>query len=159
KKCPCTDSLRVVHLPDFEQQMAVKSCNLLSKSTFSLGFRDGWQLYAVGATHDSTEVPIAILNTIRTAIGAIGEVESKRVQRVAPRGPGSKEFDERHVKPTRVLITHTLAIEPGMYRLQKPSEMGCKPAEGQGLLADMGVPVLHEVKVQILATHDVPPPA
>lgn len=140
-------ALQIIHLPDFEEQMAVKSVNVLSKSKFSLVFADGWQLRLVKGKHDSTEVPVAILDLIRSAISAAADVEEQRLK-TRPQ-PKTKEELAHEVRLTRVLITRCTFIEPGVYRLQKPAEMA-EPCSGLGLLGDLGIPLQSDVRVHLL---------
>lgn len=143
-------SLQVIFLPDFEQQMTVKSENILAKNKYSMEFLDGWQLASVDAHHDSTAIPVAILNTIQNAIGAAADVESNRQKLLRESDPSGFEKSKQALQPQKVLITRSLYIEPGMYRLQKPSERSGECVGGIGILEDLGVNVLETTEVQIL---------
>lgn len=148
--------MKIIYLPDFEEQMAVRHHNFAAKADIHLSFADGWQLRTVNGSFDSTDLPIKILDTIRKAISAAGAVETKRLQLL---GGGETAADPANdlaafdqvavVVPVRVRVRHSRYIEPGLYRLQKPGEAagaGC----GAGLLADLGVPVIDEVKVLLV---------
>jgi hypothetical protein len=154
--------MRVVYLPDFEEQVAVKDCNFLARSKYSLLFRDGWQLLSVDGTHDATEVAVRMLETVRQAIGLAGEVEARRISDLPveaaplpPLGPpaGPREF--KGLVAIRVEITRTLYIEPGFYRLNKASEMAddeCRT--GAGVLADMGIATIEERQLRRLGENE-----
>lgn len=152
------DTLSIIFLPDFEEQMTVRSKNVLAHTKFSLQFQDGWQLKSVAGNHDSTVVPVQILNTIRNAISAAGGVEERRLQLTGqpPVKPPSAEDQENKARnkaavPTvTTRIVRTTYIEPGMYRLRKASEQAAATQSGLGILSDLGIPVLEEVRVEVI---------
>jgi hypothetical protein len=149
------DTFQIVHLPDFEEQMAVKHHNFLASGKFELKFLDGWQLKSAGGSFDSTEVPVEILKSLQNAITAAADIEEKRIQ-LRMKG-SSADFSSRvpskaQQRAHRILVTRTYYIDAGMYRWTKESERhGCEGDMGWGILADMGIPVLEDVKVQLLA--------
>lgn len=146
---PPVPKLEIIHLPDFEEQMAVKSVNFLSKSKFSMIFADGWQLESVKGNHDSTAIPSAILDLVKSAISAATEVQEQRIKK-GPANGGNRDSGTQNIRLTHVLITRCTYIEPGVYRLQKPSEMGGRCAGGLGLLADLGIPLRGDTRVHLM---------
>jgi hypothetical protein len=159
KSPSAVDRLTVVYLPDFEEQMVVKHENVLAHGKFAIAFRDGWELKSVGGSFDATDVPVQILNTVRNAISAAGAVEEKRAggggagTNPAPAAGGAgkagvaRSTDE--MVHAFVVITRTLYIDPGIYRLQKAAERDGEPPTGHGLLLNLGIPAHEEIQVQL----------
>ena len=152
------ETLQVVYLPDFEEQMAVKHHNIAAEHDFSLQFVDGWQLATVGEKTDTTAVPLAILSSIRNAIGAATEVESQRLKNANEAAEARENADLLAGRVSdllsgsvvRVLLTFTSRIQPGVYRVAKPSEVTCPPSCGCGFLADLGLPVSESIELKLV---------
>lgn len=151
---------QVVHLPDFEEQMAVKHHAFLSTNKFSMLFRDGWQLDSLQNNSDTTDVPVAILKTLQKAISAAAGFESDRLRRVAEihgQGPAPQDTGEgKEFIPRRMAVVQRYYIEPGMYRLNKESERNPDTDESSpcGLLTAFGLPLAGDTEVLLIA----PPP-
>jgi hypothetical protein len=161
---PTPDNFQLIMLPDFEEQMAIKDCNLLAYGKYQLNFKDGWQLAGVGGSWDSTEVPVRILQSISNAISAAAAIEKKALTTlpITPEelrqfglqaGRGVRDADESPY----VLITTTEYIPPGVYRLNKPKEAG--RAGGCGLLSELGIPTQTDPKVQLVKEETTAPPS
>jgi hypothetical protein len=61
--------IQIIFLPDMDEQYAIRSENFVSKSDFSLQFRNGWELTDVSGNHDSTPVALELIKTINAARG------------------------------------------------------------------------------------------
>jgi len=99
---------------------------------------------------------VRILQSISNAISAAASVKSKALSTL-PITPA--ELLKAGAKPTTkdagagepwVLVTVTEYIPPGVYRLQKPSELTCCPEKGTGFLTELGIPTETDRKVQLV---------
>src|SRR5262249_43573466 len=117
--------IEVVFLPDLDEQYAVQSKNFLSKSTFGLVFKNGWQLTDGAAEHDSTPVAIELLNPISKAVDAAKTIAGAGlgVPAVAP-GIAADVAAEARTKTGRpgetvrlYYLTVNTYIKPGLYRI------------------------------------------
>ncbi|WP_254508421.1 hypothetical protein [Anatilimnocola floriformis] len=157
---PAIPSFQVAHLPDFEEQMAVKHHAFLSTNKFSMLFRDGWQLDSLKSNSDTTEVPIAILKTLQKAIGAASSFEQERLKRVAEiQGKGGENKDggsngAAALVPQRMAGVVRYYIEPGMYRVNKESERtpGLDEESPCGLLTSFGLPIATDTEIWQVAS-------
>jgi hypothetical protein len=164
---PLTGDMEVVYLPDLDEQYVVKSCNWLAKSAFGLAFKNGSELTEVQGEHDSTTLTLSILEQIQGAIDTAKGVEEARIQREAktiqaqqpkPAGAKSDLGDLANVKAARQqpvwqMVVRTW-IKPGVYRLNKPWEVGGGPGAepvGCGLLAKLGLPTVSDVDFRPVA--------
>jgi hypothetical protein len=165
--------MEIVHLPDLDEQYVIKSKNKLAKSAFGLAFQDGAALAEVQGEHDATTLAVSILKEIQDAIGAAQEVAQAAVtrennilkeQQKTAQGKDEKLFRaqaERAAKVGRHSIyqmVESISIKPGVYRLNKPWEIegeGVLPT-GQGLLAQMGLPMVRGVRFEPLASVEKP---
>lgn len=150
---PDPDNFQVVFLPDFEEQMAIKDCNFLAYGKYNLTFADGWQLAGVSGTWDSTEVPVRVLQSLSNAISAAAAVKTKALgtlpitaDEIRKVGANTKDQGAGF---KLALITMIEYIPPGMYRLNKASEL-TEACKGRGLLSEMGLPTAHDRKVQLV---------
>jgi hypothetical protein len=137
-------AIQVHYLPDFDEQYAVKSCNVLAKTAFRLRFTEGCYLGYAAGDHDTTTLAVALLNTIDAAIQAaktVGVASIQRQGRILSQGDRGAAL-EVDGKLFLTLVERTY-LKPGLYRLNKPWEMeeGC-PAAGPGLIAKLGLPVI-----------------
>lgn len=144
--------VQIVFLPDLDEQYAVHNCNVLSKSAYTLHFKDGWELTDVNGEFDSTAVPLEILNFIDKAITAAKTVALAGVQRqakllgadVADRSPPLKETGY-----TIYQVITTTYLKPGVYRINKPWEMANGgEAGGCGLLAKLGLATFETTRIE-----------
>jgi hypothetical protein len=155
------DALQVVMLPDFEEQMAIKDCNAAAYSTYSLRFKDGWQLTTVNGSWDATAVPVNILKVISSAISAAADV---RAQELAQRPtPGTQEFTTNTVTRSSAIVRgvrmRRYIIQPGIYKLLKQSERQFDAQlspSADGLFTNLGIPVSEEKSVHVLADEVTP---
>jgi hypothetical protein len=150
----------VVFLPDLDEQYAVQSKNFLSKSTFGLVFKNGWELTDVSAEHDSTPVAIELLNTISKAVDAAKTIAGAGLG--APAAvPGvaadvaaeTRATTGRPGETVRLYyLTLTTYLKPGLYRINKPWEVEgrASPPVGCGLLAQLGLTTVTEVQLNLL---------
>jgi len=159
---PTTHSLvgnmQIVYLPDLDEQYVIKSKNTLAKSAFGLTFNDDSTLGAVEGNHDATTLTVSLLEQVDKAITAAQGVlgaeitqQSKSVPSTgkapslgsgAPNGPAASADVQYYQYIERCYI------RPGLYRLNKPWEMGGDQAEmvGFGLLAKLGIPYVIETE-------------
>lgn len=142
--------IEIIYLPDFEEQYAVHNQNRLSKSAYALSFRDGWELVSVNGEFDSSTVAVEILNTIETAISAAQSVttakferekaEVEALQSASQMDAGPKSIRAPDKAETKFLQrTVKTFIKPGVYRINKPSEMGAGFPCGPDMLQNMGL--------------------
>ena len=75
-----TGDMAIVYLPDLDEQYAIKSCNIVAKSSIGLAFKNGSELVEVDGDHDSTTVAVSLLQQIQGAIGVAQSVEQARIQ-------------------------------------------------------------------------------
>jgi hypothetical protein len=155
---PLVGDIAVIYLPDLDEQYAIKSCNVFSKTAFGLAFRNGGELAEVQGEHDSTALPLAILQQIQTAIQTAQGVEQERIKQEGKAlqgaqggkgGGAAQSVGEPAVQGGQMvwyLIERTW-IKPGVYRLNKPWEMEGDQAQplGCGLLAKLGLPTVVDV--------------
>lgn len=150
------DAFQFVMLPDFEEQVAVKDVNFAAYGKYELKFADGWQLRSVSGTWDSTEVAIKALQVLSNAVSAAAEVRSEQLTKLPVKRPGADVTSQAVGQPVYAVRVVSTYIEPGVYRLQKTSEKtavapdaGAACPEG-GLLSDLGIPVVTDVRVQLV---------
>ena len=160
---PLTGDIGILYLPDLDEQYVIKSCSFVSKTAFGLAFRNGSELTEVQGDHDSTALPLAILQQIQKAIGTAQGVEQQRIQQQSKSLKGTQGAGGvagGRVGPEGVdqivwqLIERT-SIKPGVYRLNKPWEMeGTESAQPQGcgLLAKLGLPTVVELDFKAAGT-------
>jgi hypothetical protein len=150
-------NIQIVFLPDMDEQYAVKSRNIVSKSEFTLKFQEGWALNDVYADHDSTPVPLELLNTIDQAIESAKSVALAQMKKDAAGGgggPGSRQSGstDRTVMVAEDLpiykLVQTTYIKPGLYRLNKPWETGGPMPAGCGFLAKLGLQTVTTVELK-----------
>lgn len=155
-------SIEVVFLPDLDEQYAVHNKNILSKSAYNLYFRDGWELSDVSGEFDSTVVPIEILNFIDRAIDSAKTVALSGVNQQA-RLLGASGADARATKQTEGYVVYqvvtTTFLKPGVYRINKPWEMGDKCAAGCGLLAKLGLATFETTRIEPATSVSLEPPS
>lgn len=144
-------AIQVAYLPDFEEQMAIEHKNRLAYGKLALNFEDGWRLSSTQGSFNSTEVPVKIAQTISSAIEAAAEIASSALKTL-PVSPtrGVLDLKELHKGRTLVLISTTQFIEPGIYRIQKPSEMRNTADMGQPFLTELGLPISSDTQVQLI---------
>lgn len=145
--------MTVVMLPDFEEQMAIDDCNGAAYSTYSLRFKNGWQLTTVNGSWDATAVPVDILKVLGTAIGAANDIKLAQLKAKSAPGPTSQK-DVAFTEPgnvIRAVLVRREVIAPGMYKLLKPEEQAGGGAAGNGgYLSDLGIPSQFEVTVKLI---------
>jgi len=141
-------AIRILFLPDMEEQYAVHHHNFASNSQYKMSFQDGWMLRGVDGEFDSTDVVEDIFKTIDAAVnsaktlgvtrlgGTPGEAAADLIAVDAAKMTG-KDGVERLV----FQVTRTTFIKPGMYRINKPWECDSVPPVGLGLLQQLGLPV------------------
>jgi hypothetical protein len=152
---PDPSVFQIVHLPDFEEQMAIRHKGCISQGSFALRFKDGWQLHSVQDSVDTTDVPIRLLQLAQAALAqatttTTTQQPAKPPSTPAAGGSGSsnnKIIDLRNHQ--RVRITTKSLIQPGIYRLTKQSERS-GTSVGGGILADLGIPTVEETQVAFL---------
>ncbi|MCI0637992.1 MAG: hypothetical protein L0Y72_23540 [Gemmataceae bacterium] len=139
--------IQVVMLPDFEEQYAVQNRNFAAKGEYDLAFADGWQLDSVAGSWNSTEVPIKALVTLQGFITNFVKLKK------AALGVKSLEVTPPTLG-TRLFLTRSFYIEPGIYRLQKSWERvaavnGDTSSEhANGLLSELGLTIAEELSVK-----------
>lgn len=145
-------AIQIVYLPDFEEQLAINHKNRLSSSKFALNFKNGTELSNVAGSFNSAEVPIKIAQTISTAIESAAAVASKALTTLPVSLEGALEKREvrQNSDSPLVLVAKTTFIEPGIYRLQKQSEMNVDASKGQGFLTELGLPMQTDTQVYLL---------
>jgi hypothetical protein len=138
-----TGDIRVIFLPDLDEQYAVHNCNFLSKSAYTLHFKDGWELTDVGGEFDSVAVPLEILNFIDTAIEAAKSVAVAEVNREGQANRYNVHGLPPHLKTGEhkfYQLTTSTYLKPGVYRINKPWEIDpCAGETGCGLLVKLGL--------------------
>ncbi|GAC1463475.1 MAG: hypothetical protein NVSMB9_01020 [Isosphaeraceae bacterium] len=159
KSVNLTGNIDVVFLPDLDEQYAVKSKNFLSKTTFGLVFRNGWELTDVSGEHDSTPVAIELLNTISKAVDSAKTIATAGLSAggggAPPKDTASfaKSLATDKGQMVRLYyLTQTTYIKPGLYRINKPweAEAGAPMPVGCGLLAKLGLTTVTEVQLNLL---------
>jgi hypothetical protein len=154
KTVDLTGKIDIVFLPDFDEQYAVHNKNCLAKSSYSMKFKDGWQLVGVNGEFDSTTVALELLNTIDGAINTAKSIATAGLDtqasiaaaRVRAGAPNGKQGENVYVFCE---VRRTKTIPPGLYRLNKPWEMTemARPV-GCGLLVSMGFRTVETVSVR-----------
>lgn len=145
KSAQLTGAIQIVFLPDMDEQYAIHSRNFVSKTSFTLKFRDGWGLSDVYGDHDSTPVALELFNVIDQAIDTAKTLALAQMKKDAD--GGGKGFREEFSPQTfpaanevniykLVQITY---IKPGLYRLNKPWEAGEPKPTGCGFLTKLGL--------------------
>src|SRR5207237_9546939 len=89
------------------------------------------------------------------------DLEESRIkarQKASGPGAGDASLPNKEERPDRVVITRTVYIEPGLYRLAKSHETA-QPCAGLGFLEDIGITVVEETKVRPLAQTPAQAPA
>lgn len=152
----------IIYLPDLDEQYVIKSRNCMSKTAFGLAFRNGSELAEVQGEHDSTALPLAILQQIQNAIATAQGVEQQRIQQQSKAskgttGGGSAQAKLNGQTSDEVVwqLIERVSIKPGVYRLNKPWEVECGQTvqqTGCGLLAKLGLPSVVEVDFKPAAT-------
>lgn len=144
---PLGGKMEIVFLPDLDEQYAIQHKNKLARSDIKLRFKDGWELTDVSADIDNTTVAIELLNTIDGAIDSAKRVALASIDRQArvleaatPPSPGRALAGEGLSGLLSIKLVERSYIRPGLYRVQKPWEMGGQDLNGCGLLSRMGLP-------------------
>jgi hypothetical protein len=142
--------IQVVFLPDMEEQYAVHNINVMAKSDYRLAFKDGWQLQGVSGSFDSTTVAVELLKTIDAAINAAKSVALGGIGGGGGGGASSSEQGrlaalQRRGNPLLERVTRTY-VKPGMYRINKPWEMGEGCEAGAGFLVKLGLKTVTTVE-------------
>ena len=114
-------AVAIVWLPDYCEQYAVSSSNVLSSHSLKLKLNDGWQFDNVDASNDSTVVIGKVLDAVTSVVGAFkgsttsttGGTSSK-----TSKGTGAQAGTERIFRHTK-----TVSLKPGLYRIftRKPT--------------------------------------
>jgi hypothetical protein len=157
------DAIEIVYLPDFDEQYAVHGQNCLSRQAYGLRFEGGWKLTGVNTEVDSTPVPIEFLNLINKAISAARNLELARINPAGITSPAITSplagFSESTMatdpkdqsKPDYLLyeVVTERYIKPGVYRINKPWEIGAPADPGAGLLAQLGLPLVDRTYTRI----------
>jgi hypothetical protein len=145
-----TGAIQIIYLPDLDEQYAIKSKNCLAKSAYGLAFRGGWELTHVGAEHDSTAVPLELLNFIDNAVNAAKSVAATALNPAGAGAAGTDGAAAREAKQFRrdprkfYYLRVKTVLKPGVYRLNKPWEIDEAACHGTGcgLLAKIGLPTV-----------------
>lgn len=146
-------SMSVVMLPDFAEQMAIDDCNAGAYSTYSLRFKNGWQLTTVNGSWDATAVPVNILKVLGNAIGAAQDIKLAQLRAQAGPAAGAPQEVGFNVPDTviRAVLIRKESIAPGIYKLLKPEEQaGGSAALGGGYFSELGIPSQFEVTVRLI---------
>jgi hypothetical protein len=157
-------AIKIIYLPDLDEQYAVNNKNFLAKSKYNLQFRDGWELVSVNGDFDSTEVAIELLDTIEQAIKTARKAATpsttpaKTLPKVNPNKKFSPGESNKKAPPQNqtiaIQITEKLIIPPGLYRVNKPWETTDAPPTTDGLLAQLGLPTHVEYNVKLAVEKD-----
>jgi hypothetical protein len=142
--------IQIIFLPDMDEQYAIRSENFVSKSEFALQFRNGWELTDVYGNHDSTPVALSLIQTIGAAIDAAKTLSTAVSGKLvgAPGAPERGEPGERKQAKNWYILTRTTVLKPGIYRLNKPWEMGHgEQPTGCGLLTKLGLETFTTVEL------------
>lgn len=154
-----TGNMKILYLPDLDEQYVIKSKNVLAKSAFALTFNDDSSLAAVEGNHDATTVTISLLEQVDKAItaaqGVLGAqiTQQSKTTTAAPNpaglGTGAPGGLGAAAEIQYYQFVERIYIRPGLYRLNKPWEMGGDQAEtvGCGLLAKLGIPYVTETEL------------
>jgi hypothetical protein len=143
--------IKIVFLPDMDEQYAIESRNVFSKSSFGLQFRHGWELTDVSGNHDSTPVALELFATINAAVDAAKALSTSSMSalggtasKIAPKDFGNA----KDYKKQFYILKRTTVLKPGIYRINKPSEMeeGAH-LTGCGLLAKLGLETFTMVEI------------
>jgi len=150
----------VVDLPDFEEQYAINNVNVVAHTQYGYQFTDGCKLAMASGSYNSTQVPVAILNTVGNLISALGEVRSRALGGAGGGGGGAPAMIDT-TDPSILYIRRETYIEPGLYRVQKSWERvageagaGVEPDKCLGLLTELGLSVGHCTTVLTAAQYD-----
>jgi hypothetical protein len=144
--------IQIIFLPDMDEQYAIRSENFVSKSDFSLQFRNGWELTDVSGNHDSTPVAVELIKTISAAIDAAKTLSTSATGKVVGGGgqadAGARGQADRTQARNWYILTRTTVLKPGIYRLNKPWEMGhSELPTGCGLLTKLGLETFTTVEL------------
>ncbi|HLJ97543.1 MAG TPA: hypothetical protein VKU02_30565 [Gemmataceae bacterium] len=160
---PTQDSLpyQVVFLPDFEEQYAIRNINFAAKTKYHYTFRNGTDLETVSGGFDSTDVPVAIVQTVGALLTAVSQITPSPAK-TPTKGGGlaALGLDQTHLVDAPYYVRTNLAIEPGVYRVQKSWERAAAAhTEGMagdqlcGLFGDVGLQLVESVSVIDAKTH------
>lgn len=138
------------YLPDFDEQYAIKSRNIIAKTDFRLDFGEGSELLGVSAEHDTTALALAVLRTIDKVINSEKDIQEAKIDRaVAIQGEKKgAEFADKDRGVEYYFLVETTYIKPGMYRLNKPWECAAATTGGCGLLTKLGLPTVVTVEMK-----------
>jgi hypothetical protein len=138
----------IVFLPDMDEQYAVHNRNWLAKSSYDLQFKDGWKLEGVDGSFDSTTVAIALLETIDSALSSAKKVALAGIETRPGAVPLAAKEDaplpymvpRKSDGPLMMEVHRETYILPGLYRINKPWEMGgIDTSAGCGFLTKLGL--------------------
>jgi hypothetical protein len=144
-------SIKVVFLPDMDEQYAVHNTSFLGKIAYRLAFKDGWQLQGVSADTDNTAVAIALLKAVQTGIDTAKKVAMKRnalaqaLKKPAEPAAGNNKaamLKDGKDDSLRIMEVATCTyLKPGLYRINKPWEMdgGIACDQDGGFLQKLGL--------------------
>lgn len=145
---PEPDAIQVVFLPDFEEQYAIRNKNILAKTKYQYIFRNGTELASISGSYNSTDVPVAIVETVGSLIKAAGEVAKTAIGNPAALAGAKSSLTGRDETIEQFYIKSEYFIEPGIYRLQKSWEEAAgaavadlDPDERAGLFSRLGLDV------------------
>jgi hypothetical protein len=150
---PNTQAISIVMLPDFEEQMAIDDCNGAAYSTYSLRFKNGWELATVNGSWDATAVPVDILKVLGNAIQAAQDTKLAEMKADATAAP-TPQKDVALAADTnvvRAVLIYREFIAPGMYKLLKNEERS-QNASSQGYFSDLGIPSMFETTVRLISS-------
>jgi hypothetical protein len=125
-KPPSSDAISVAWLPDYCEQYAIDSTNVLASQTLKIKLTNGWQLDGIDAVSNSTEIFGKLLDTIGAiasaalgAGGAVGEIGAAAEAAASGAESGKKVILQR-------TVTHF--IKPGIYPLFTRDKGACSVA-------------------------------
>lgn len=140
-----TPPFQVAYLPDFEEQYAIKNCNFLAKTKYQYRFRNGTELQSAAGAYDATDLPVKVIETVGALVNAAASVAKTRIN---PGGAAALGLTSDTGVQADFYIKVELAIEPGVYRVQKSWERAAATAAGLsadqvgGLFGDIGLPLV-----------------
>jgi hypothetical protein len=153
-----TGKVKVVFLPDLDEQYAVNHQNIVATGAYKLIFKDGWQLVSVDGRFDSTQVAVEIVKTVETALsaalkasgsGADAAVGARDVSRTPVRSMRVTTSDAG-INLVPVKVTRKQFIVPGVYRINKPWEFAeeTAPVDTNCLIDKLGLEIGETVEVE-----------
>lgn len=122
-------ALKIVWLPDYCEQYAIRTHVFLAKNKTTLTLAGGWQLTGVNLDADSTAALAELVDLAKTLVTAKKDVDIEEIKAAAP-PEDVVEAALTSGRPLRLQRTSIHQIRPGIYpltaRAENEKEAGCE---------------------------------